>query len=131
MDTMSAKSILMFCLLYMPLLNAVVLSFFHESDNVTFGLQYGPIIIAWIIIFIISLFEDDNKVYKEIIPIDPRTLSLCMLAAIIIILIILHIAVGAPEISFLDFTEIKFWIAVVLIPLFSSIRYIIRAENHP
>src|SRR5699024_11461171 len=126
MNNMSAKSIVLFCLLYIPLLNAVILSFFYESDKVSFILQYGPIIIAWIVIFIISIFENDAELGKEIIPIEPHVLSLCMLAAFITILITLRITVGEPEISFLDFTEINFRIIVVLIPLFSSLKYIIR-----
>lgn len=106
------------------LFTLIVTDFYH---GIPWYIQFGPIILAFLIIFIGAYFENKNGEVEESDSGDEEQGSkkqwlyaMCLVWAAIIAM---NIFVGEPEGNVFNIRNPEFWILVVALPLLSQFNF--------
>ena len=125
---MQNKGFYLMAILYVSLLWAFMLDFFHDSNWMSTTIQYAPMALAWIIIIVMAIFEAVNKDKMDEASVSKREgneKSMKLLALIFLwaAVISMNFIAGTPGMDLLNIHRPEFWIFLILLPLLTAFNY--------
>ena len=119
-----SKGNFLLLLVIISLLTLIITDFFPGTE---WYIQYGPLILTEIIIFIMAIFEKKEVESKKIESADEkrkqRNKFLAFIAFIWLIVMAMNIFAGEPEADIFNIKNPEFWILIVILPLLSQFNY--------
>ncbi|MEY8561085.1 hypothetical protein AALF85_10310 [Jeotgalicoccus halotolerans] len=119
-----SKGNFLLLLVIISLLTLIITDFFPGTE---WYIQYGPLILTAIIIFIMAIFEKKEVESKKIESADEkrkqRNKFLAFIAFIWLIVMAMNIFAGEPEADIFNIKNPEFWILIVILPLLSQFNY--------
>lgn len=110
-----------------------ITDFFYQYDWMKWYVQFGPIILTFVIILIGATFEDkennqeDDETKKP--KISGRKYTALFIILLALLIISLNIFVGEPEMRIANIHNPEFWILMVVLPLLSQFNYKKRTDG--
>ena len=96
-------------------------------------IQFGPIILTIMIIFIGAYFEKKKGEPEESESVDERKESrkqwLFLMGAVWAAIIAMNVLVGEPKMNAFNIQELQFWVLVVALPLLSQFNFKKRTDG--
>lgn len=121
---MVSKSTFITVIISASMFTLIVTDFY---PGISWYVQFGPIILAFMIIFIGAYFEKKKDEPEESEPVDETKESrkqwLFVMGAVWAAIIAMNVLVGEPEMNAFNIREPQFWIFVVALPLLSKFNF--------
>lgn len=124
------KGTFLWYLLYASLLFLIIVDFFH---GIPWYIQYGPMILAWIVVVIVAIFEKEEDKSGEKIPDYNKKNNnktwIYFLLFTWLLVIFMNAVVGEPKAEIFNMYNPEFWVFVVLIPLLAAFTHKKRTDG--
>lgn len=121
---MVSKSTFITVIISASIFTLIVTDFY---PGIPWYIQFGPIILAFMIIFIGAYFEKKKDEPEESEPVDETKESrkqwLFVMGAVWAAIIAMNVLVGEPEMNAFNIRKPQFWIFVVALPLLSKFNF--------
>lgn len=121
---MVSKSTFITVIISASMFTLIVTDFY---PGISWYVQFGPIILAFMIIFIGAYFEKKKDEPEESEPVDETKESrkqwLFVMGAVWAAIIAMNVLVGEPEMNAFNIREPQLWIFVVALPLLSKFNF--------
>lgn len=120
-------------LLCMSILFLFITDFFYQYSWMTWYIQFGPVILTWILILIAAAFEkkEDKMETDERRPskISGRKYMFLFTILLALLIIFMNLFVGQPNMGITDIDNPEFWVFIVVLPLLANFHYRKRTDG--